>query len=89
MSSWYFVTPYDPKAWEDPDDTSEKPTSDLKIVSKDFREALLEHWGADRMKDDYYTTLLNNSWELINPNDTEGGALTVHLRVHLALKQEN
>jgi len=40
MSTSWFITPYDPKAWEDPDDTSEKPISDLKINPVQFGLAL-------------------------------------------------
>jgi hypothetical protein len=43
MSISWFITPYDPKHWEDPDDASEKPTSDLAIEPQDFYRYLEKH----------------------------------------------
>lgn len=45
MSTPFFITPYDPKAWEDPNDDSEKPTSDLEIDPTEYQEKLLEQWS--------------------------------------------
>jgi hypothetical protein len=63
MSTSFFITPVDPKAWEDPNDTSPKPTSDLWIDVQTYREGLARRWegiifrnsDASRMK---------LSWEL-------------------------
>lgn len=44
MASSFFITPFDPAAWQDPDDTTEKPTSDLRIDRTDLRDQLLERW---------------------------------------------
>ncbi|MBZ0286146.1 MAG: hypothetical protein K8I30_00925 [Anaerolineae bacterium] len=44
MSITWFITPYDPKFWEDPDDMSEKPTSDLHIDFFIYYKRLLEKW---------------------------------------------
>jgi hypothetical protein len=78
MSSSYFITPYDPKAWEDPDDDREKPSSDLKIYREQFRSALLEHWGPKRIREDKNTAI--NSWLLTNPQDAEDVDLEIRLQ---------
>ena len=39
-----FLSPRDPRAWEDPDDTSPKPTSDLRIDVQLYREGLACRW---------------------------------------------
>src|SRR5262245_4057652 len=44
MSVTYFITAVDPRAWEDPEDHSEKPTSDLFIDSSEYREQVLKRW---------------------------------------------
>jgi hypothetical protein len=80
MSSWYFITPYDPEAWEDPNNEAEKPTSDLKIYRKDFQVALFDHWGPDRIKEDNSSALLKNVWSLTNPKDIDGDDLSIHLQ---------
>jgi len=45
MSVHWYVTPYDPKYWEDPEDLSPKPTSDLKVDIQDFEIYLKNHWS--------------------------------------------
>lgn len=69
MSTRYFIAPFDPKAWEDPNDTSPKPTSDLSIEPRAYRKALVERW--------HDVTLSNTvglSWEL-PPEAGEYGGL--------------
>src|SRR5262245_34373001 len=43
MSIRWYITPYDPKHWEDPEDTSEKPTSDLYVDPEIFYHYVAEH----------------------------------------------
>ena len=64
MSTTFFITPFDPKAWEDPDDTSPKPTSDLCIKPSEYREALLLRWPEITFAHEYPLR-----WEL--PPETE------------------
>ncbi len=54
MSNSCFITPYDPKAWEDPDDKREKPKSDLKIWREIFRTALIDRWTSAEVQEDYF-----------------------------------
>jgi len=54
VSSSCFITPYDPKAWEDPDDKSEKPKSDLKIWREVFRTALIDRWTPSEVQESYF-----------------------------------
>lgn len=44
MSIMFFIAPFDPKAWEDPDDFSPKPTSDLRIEPSEYHQKLVERW---------------------------------------------
>jgi hypothetical protein len=75
MSTSFFITPFDPKAWEDPNDTSEKPTSDLQIDRDLFRSKLLEHWTDSRFRESG-----SWSWFLHNEKDIIGGDLWLHLQ---------
>jgi hypothetical protein len=45
VSTSFYIAPFDPKAWENPDDTIPKPTSDLCIKRLEYREKLLERWS--------------------------------------------
>lgn len=42
MSVMFFIAPFDPKAWEDPDDFTPKPTSDLRIEPSEYHQKLVE-----------------------------------------------
>ena len=44
MSTTFFIAPFDPKAWEDPADTSPKPTSSLRINVQSYRKGLANRW---------------------------------------------
>lgn len=44
MSTSFFIAPSDPKVWENPDDTSPKPTSDLQIKHSEYSEKLVDRW---------------------------------------------
>lgn len=45
MSVSWFITPYDPKHWEDPDDIGEKPTSDLYVDRARLYDYLAAMWS--------------------------------------------
>jgi hypothetical protein len=45
VSTAFYITPFDPKAWENPNDTNPKPTSDLHIEPAVYREKLKERWN--------------------------------------------
>ncbi len=76
MSSYYYILPYDPKAWEDPDDHSERPTSDLVIDPDEFKKALFGHWGPDKIEEETTWWLM---WLLSNKSDPEGNSMRVSL----------
>jgi hypothetical protein len=44
VSTTFYIAPFDPKAWEDPDDTNPKPTSDLHIKITEYSEQLQQRW---------------------------------------------
>ena len=63
MSTSFFITAVDPRAWEDPDDTSPKPTSDLRIDVQLYREGLACRWeGITFLNSD--ASHMKLSWEL-------------------------
>lgn len=68
MSATGFITPVDPKAWENPDDDLEKPSSDLWISSRKFHNELIKHFPF--AKGDYVQD--GGSWQL--DTETEIGA---------------
>jgi hypothetical protein len=70
--------PYDPKAWENPDDTTEKPTSDLQIDRELFRAKLLEHWGESRFSEAPAWTY----WRLSHEADPLGSSMEVNLQAN-------
>lgn len=74
MSTTFFILPFDPKAWEDPNDTSPKPTSDLRISREDYRQALINRWEGITLPS--YSDL---SWEL-PPESREYGGLHGYLQ---------
>ena len=57
MSVIFYITPVDPKAWEDPKDTREKPTSNLHIDRENFRAALLQRFSKAIEHDSKYWIL--------------------------------
>jgi hypothetical protein len=61
----FFIAPFDPKAWEDPDDFSPKPTSDLRIEPSEYRQKLAERWPKIN-----FIHLTPTGWEL--PPESEG-----------------
>ena len=75
MSVYFFITPYDPKAWEVAEDKSEKPSSELTIEHDFFGKKLLEHWTSDRC-----LKTVSGYWILTHLEDQVGGGLEVHLQ---------
>lgn len=68
MSNTAYILPVDPIAWKNPDDDSEKPSSDLWISSRQFHQDLVKRFpfaNGDYMQD-------GGSWQL--DNDTELGS---------------
>ncbi|HVU14996.1 MAG TPA: hypothetical protein VHD90_27170 [Phototrophicaceae bacterium] len=45
MTVRYYITPYDPEGWRDPDaDDSTRPHSDLRVNVNDFDKQLRQRW---------------------------------------------
>ncbi|MBZ0301254.1 MAG: hypothetical protein K8J31_16025, partial [Anaerolineae bacterium] len=54
MTITFFITPVDPKAWEDPENPLEKPASDLYIEKTGFHEALLRQFPESKYNDEWH-----------------------------------
>jgi hypothetical protein len=80
MSTTFFIAPFDPRAWEDPEDTSPKPTSDLSINPSEYRAKLLERWPQMT----FIHTLPVLNWEL-PLEDGEYSGLSGHLQTNLQI----
>jgi len=45
MATRFYITPYDPEGWRDPDvSPTARPKSDLHIMTRDFNEQLRQRW---------------------------------------------
>src|SRR5260370_38882813 len=44
MSTYFFIAPYDPSAWKDPDASTQQPTSDLTVEPQQSALAILKRW---------------------------------------------
>jgi hypothetical protein len=69
--SW-FILPYDPKAWEDPDDLSPKPTTNLRIDPKLYETALRERWPKAEIHGPAQGSRMVLTWRLPVPPEMEG-----------------
>jgi hypothetical protein len=76
MSISWFITPYDRKYWEDPNDSSEKPTSDLEIDPLSLYRSLSTKW------DDVTFYATSKSFHCYDIENRDGTALRIHLYHH-------
>lgn len=63
MTARYYVTPYDPAGWRDPDaDEDTRPKSDLKVVAFDLKRRLRREWP-------HVNTFPPFSWTILYPDE--------------------
>ena len=71
--SWY-ITPYDPKEWEDPNKLGEKSSSDLEVNPTELFHVLESHWTKD--------VFIEDSAKTFPPyvvQDQDGSTLRIYL----------